>query len=167
MRATLTILLLLTAAGPAVADPFAGPTVATVPIFTRPAPAPEAHRVKFDADWRVAVEVNGALTADFVVDTGSAPVMLSADLFAKLRSAGAIRDADMDGMMTFTMADGVQRQWRVFMIRSLKVAGVVVENVSGAASTAGRPLLGRSFLQRLQSWHVDNISGELVLGKRR
>jgi clan AA aspartic protease (TIGR02281 family) len=115
--------------------------------------------------WNVAVEVDGELTAEFMVDSGAAPVLLSMDMFARLRSLGAIQDTDLRAPQGFTIADGTQHQWQTFMLRSLKVGGVTVENVRAAVrpTPGGQPLLGQAFLERLQSWHVDNTSHELVL----
>jgi clan AA aspartic protease (TIGR02281 family) len=116
----------------------------------------------------VPVEVDGALTAPFMVDSGAAPVLLTADMYARLRALGAIRDEDLRPPQSFTMADGAVHQWPTFMLRSLKVGGVTIENVHAAAkpTSMGSALLGQAFLERLKAWHVDNTSHELVLEPR-
>jgi hypothetical protein len=116
----------------------------------------------------VTVEVDGALTAPFMVDSGASSVLLPLDMFVRLRGLGAIRDTDMLGVQAFVMADGVQHQWQTFMLRSLRVGSVTIENVraTAMATPGGEPLLGQAFLGRLASWHVDNTVHELVLEPR-
>jgi clan AA aspartic protease (TIGR02281 family) len=116
--------------------------------------------------WHVEAEVDGALTAPFMVDSGAAVVVLTADLYARLRAAGAIRDSDLRAPQSFTIADGTVHQWPTFMLRSLTVGGVTIENVHAAAKPGGQPLLGQAFLERLKAWHFDNVAHELVLEPR-
>jgi clan AA aspartic protease (TIGR02281 family) len=139
-------------------------------LVSTPAQAEPSH-IKLSPSagtWHVPVEVDGALTAPFMVDSGAAIVVLTADMYARLRSLGAIRDEDLRPPQSFTMADGAVHQWPTFMLRSLKVGGVTIENVHGAAkpTSMGSALLGQPFLERLKAWHVDNSVHELVLEPR-
>jgi clan AA aspartic protease (TIGR02281 family) len=139
-------------------------------LVATPAQA-DSNRVKLSPSagtWHVPVEVDGALTAQFMVDSGAAPVLLTADMYARLRALGAIADTDLRPPQTFTLADGSQHQWPTFMLRSLKVGGVTIENVHAAAkpTSSGSALLGQAFLERLQAWHFDNGTHELVLEPR-
>jgi clan AA aspartic protease (TIGR02281 family) len=113
----------------------------------------------------VLVEINGTLTADFMIDTGAGDVMVSTDVFSTLKHAGTIKDADIIGERTYTLANGSQHLGQAFMIRSLKVGDVVVKNVRGGviSSQSGPLLLGQSFLQRFKSWSIDNATHELLL----
>jgi hypothetical protein len=89
-------------------------------------------------------------------------------MYARLRALGAITDTDLRPPQSFTMADGAVHQWPTFMLRSLKVGGVTIENVHAAAkpTSMGSALLGQPFLERLKAWYVDNTSHELVLEPR-
>jgi clan AA aspartic protease (TIGR02281 family) len=173
------MLCLLGMTGTALAEP---PLVTTVRVpmpfpwdrvpaaFLKPAaPAAPVSRVTLTSGagtWHVPVEVDG-MPAQFMVDSGAATVVLTADLYARLRSLGAIRDEDLRPAQTFTLADGSQHSWQTFVLRSLKVGSVTIENVHAAAkpTSLGNSLLGQPFLGRLKSWHVDNLSHELVLAQ--
>jgi len=62
------------------------------------------------------------------------------------------------------LADGSISPTVTFIIRSLKVGDVLIENVNGSVSpAAGSLLLGQSFLQRFKSWSMDNNKHVLVL----
>jgi clan AA aspartic protease (TIGR02281 family) len=112
----------------------------------------------------VPIEINGALTLDFVVDSGAADVSVPVDVFSTLIRTGTIRDSDVIGEQTYILADGSRSKAITFTIRSLKVGDKVVENVRGSvASSDGILLLGQSFLERFKSWSVDNVTHELLL----
>jgi clan AA aspartic protease (TIGR02281 family) len=114
--------------------------------------------------FMVPVFINGAITLNFVVDSGAADVSVPADVVGTLIRAGTIEKSDFTGKQTYVLADGSVSPTRTFIIRSLKVGDVLMENVKGSVSpAAGSLLLGQSFLQRFKSWSMDNNKHVLVL----
>jgi clan AA aspartic protease (TIGR02281 family) len=112
----------------------------------------------------VYVEINGALTLEFVVDSGAADVTIPGDVFMTLVRTGTIKDSDIIGEQTYILADGSKTRSITFTIRSLKVENTIIENVKGSvAPRDGMLLLGQSFFERFRSWSVDNARRELVL----
>ena len=112
----------------------------------------------------VPVEINGAITLEFAIDSGAADVGVPADVFSTLVRTGTIKNSDMIGEETYVLADGSKSQSSTFTIRSLKVGNKVIENVRGSvASARGTLLLGQSFLGRFKSWSLDNDKHELFL----
>jgi clan AA aspartic protease (TIGR02281 family) len=112
----------------------------------------------------VPVLINDAITLDFMVDSGASDVSVPADVFSVLVRTGTIRDTDILGEQTYVLADGSTRQTPTFMIKSLKVGSIVVENVRGGVAPArGSLLLGQSFLEHFKSWSIDNTKKELLL----
>jgi clan AA aspartic protease (TIGR02281 family) len=112
----------------------------------------------------VPVQINGAMTLDFVIDSGASDVSVPADVVSTLMRAGAIREPDFIGENTYVLADGSKTKSTTFTIRTLKVGNTVLENVKGSvASSQGSLLLGQSFLKRFKSWSIDNTKQELLL----
>jgi clan AA aspartic protease (TIGR02281 family) len=112
----------------------------------------------------VPVQINGAITLNFVIDSGAADVTLPADVFSTLRRTETVRDTDIIGEQSYILADGSRSQSFTFTIRSLKVGQELVENVRGSvASAQGTLLLGQSFFERFRSWSIDNAKHELLL----
>jgi clan AA aspartic protease (TIGR02281 family) len=112
----------------------------------------------------VPVQINGAITLDFTIDSGASDVSVPADVFSTLTRTGTIKTADIIGEKTYVLADGSKSQSVTFNIRSLKVGNRLVENVRGSvAPVRGSLLLGQSFLERFKSWSIDNTKHELVL----
>ena len=112
----------------------------------------------------VPVFINGAITLNFVVDSGAADVAVPADVVGTLIRAGTIEKSDITGKQKYMLADGSISPTETFIIRSLKVGDVLIENVKGSVSpAAGSLLLGQSFLQRFKSWSMDNNKHVLVL----
>jgi clan AA aspartic protease (TIGR02281 family) len=121
----------------------------------------EAPLKKEGGTFVVPVQINGAITLDFTVDSGAADVSVPADVFSTLARTRTIKDSDIIGEQTYVLADGSKI---TFTIRSLKVGDRVVENVSGSiAPSQGSLLLGQSFLERFKSWSVDNTKHVLLL----
>jgi clan AA aspartic protease (TIGR02281 family) len=122
---------------------------------------------KYGGTFVVPVEINGAITLDFTLDSGATDVSIPADVFSTLRRSGTIRDEDISGDQTYVLADGSKTKSVTFTIRSLRVGNRLVENVRGSvASAQGSLLLGQSFLERFKSWSIDNTKHELVLEPR-
>jgi clan AA aspartic protease (TIGR02281 family) len=112
----------------------------------------------------VPVLINGAITLDFVVDSGASDVSIPADVVSTLIRTGTIGPSDFIGKETYVLADGSKAPSDVFTIRSLKVGNHVVENVRANISPPqGTLLLGQSFLQHFKSWSIDNTRHALVL----
>jgi clan AA aspartic protease (TIGR02281 family) len=112
----------------------------------------------------VPVLINGAITLDFMVDSGASDVSIPADVVITLMRAGTILDTDFIGEQVYVLADGSKVKSHTFRIRSLRVGDRVLENVIGSiASTKGSLLLGQSFLGRFKSWSIDNSRHALVL----
>ena len=84
------------------------------PPFTEPEPVTRATQtVRVEAPLRkeggtfvVPVQINGAITLDFTVDSGAADVSVPADVFSTLVRTGTIRDLDIIGEQTYVLADG-------------------------------------------------------------
>jgi len=119
---------------------------------------------KVGGTFVVPVQINGAITLDFTVDSGAADVSVPADVFSTLTRTGTIRETDIIGEQTYVLADGSEAKSIAFTIRSLKVGDRVVENVRGSvAPSRGSLLLGQSFLERFKSWSIDNTKHVLLL----
>jgi uncharacterized protein len=119
---------------------------------------------KLGGTFVVPVQINGAITLDFTIDSGAADVSVPADVFSTLMRTGTIRDADIIGEQTYVLADGSKENATTFTIRTLKIGNKVVENVRGSvASPNGSLLLGQSFLERFKLWSIDNSNHELLL----
>lgn len=114
--------------------------------------------------FAVPVLINGAITLNFMVDSGASDVSIPADVALTLMRTGTLTQKDFTGKKTYRLADGSTMPSETFVIRSLKVGDRVVENVMGSvAPVTGSLLLGQSFLGKFRSWSIDNTKHALVL----
>jgi clan AA aspartic protease (TIGR02281 family) len=112
----------------------------------------------------VPVTINGKITLNFTIDSGASDVSVPADVVSTLIRTGSITKEDFFGEEQYRLADGSIVPSPVFLIRSLRVGDIVVENVrASVASARGSLLLGQSFLNRFNSWSVDNRERLLFL----
>jgi predicted aspartyl protease len=89
---------------------------------------------KVGGTFVVPVQINGAITLDFTIDSGAADVSVPADVFSTLTRTGTIRDTDIIGQQTYVLADGSEANAMTFTIRTLKIGNKVVENVRGSVA---------------------------------
>jgi peptidoglycan hydrolase-like protein with peptidoglycan-binding domain len=116
----------------------------------------------------VGVRINGAITLDFIVDSGASDVQIPADVAMTLARAGTISSNDFIGDREYRLGDGSTLKSERFILRELKIGGQALQNiVASIGSMKGEPLLGQSFLARFASWSVDNNRHALVLGELR
>ncbi len=112
----------------------------------------------------VPVTLDGIVTVDCIVDSGASDVNIPAGVYRKLLRAGAIQQSDILGTQVYTLADGSDERGHVVRIRSLKVGGITVKDVTASiGGDEGSALLGQSFLERFRSWSLDNGRHALVL----
>jgi clan AA aspartic protease (TIGR02281 family) len=137
--------------------------------LSQPLASPSANLVQVTMKQKggafyVPVSLNGALTLDFLIDSGASDVGIPADVVMTLVRTGTIREADFIGEQTYVLADGTQVKSKTFRLRSVQVGSKVIENVvASIASVNGNLLLGQSFLGRFNSWSIDNKNHALVL----
>ena len=146
------------------------PKVATTTPLLSPAvnkKSPSLVEVPLKEDsgiFVVPVEINGAITLDFAVDSGAGNVTIPADVYYTLVRTGTIKDSDIVGQRTVVLADGSQSKLPTFTIRSLRIGDKIIENVKASVlPLEGQLLLGQSFLTRFKSWSLDNTRRVLVL----
>jgi predicted aspartyl protease len=126
--------------------------------------ASEIPLQKLDGTLVVPVAINGALTLNFIVDSGATDVSVPADVVLTLIRTGTLLTEDFLGTKTYRLADGSTFPSATFRIRSLKVGNREIENVvAGVAKVEGSLLLGQSFLNRFKSWSIDNQRQLLLL----
>ena len=111
----------------------------------------------------VPVTINDKITLNFTIDSGASDVAVH-DVVMTLIRTGSITKADFLGEQQYQLADGSTAPSPTFIIRSLKVGDKVVENVrASVAPVKASLLLGQSFLNRFNSWSVDNRQRLLFL----
>jgi clan AA aspartic protease (TIGR02281 family) len=118
-----------------------------------------------DGTYMVPVQINGAVTLPFTLDTGAAPVAIPEDVFLTLLRTGTVKmRTDFVGTGTAVLADGSKQASKLFVLHEVRVGDHVVKNViASVISVKGDPLLGQSFLSKLPSWTIDNERHALVL----
>jgi clan AA aspartic protease (TIGR02281 family) len=110
------------------------------------------------------VLINGALTLNFIIDSGAADVSIPEDVVMTLMRTGTLRSEDFLGSKSYELADGSTVPSETFRIRTLKVGDREIGNVMGSvANVKGSLLLGQSFLNRFKSWSIDNDRQVLLL----
>jgi predicted aspartyl protease len=111
--------------------------------------------------FTVPASINEYLQLDFMLDSGAGDVSIPADFLSELLRNGVVTNSDLTAPREYRLANGDIIKQQTFRIRSLKVGGILIENVDGSVS--GGFLLGQTFLRRFRSWSIDNQRRVLVL----
>lgn len=116
-----------------------------------------------DGAFVVSVVLNGVMTGKFIVDSGSADVSIPEDMASTLMRSGTMTDADLLGSKTYLLADGSKVPSKIYRLASLRIGGMVMQNVTvRVAAEKSSLLLGQSFLSRLKSWSMDNAHQVMI-----
>lgn len=117
-----------------------------------------------DGAYVVPVLINGVLSENFIIDSGSADVSIPADVAATLVREGSITPADLIGSKIYILADGSRVPSPIYRLASLKIGDLIMQNVTvRVAAEKSHFLLGQSFLSRLKSWSMDNARQALII----
>ena len=112
----------------------------------------------------VPVVLNGVITAKFIVDSGAADVSITEDMVSALMKSGTMTGADLLGSKAYMLADGTMLQGKTYRMASIRIGGMVMENVTVRIAAANSSLLlGQSFLRRLKSWSLDNARQVMII----
>ena len=112
----------------------------------------------------VPVVLNGVITAKFIVDSGAADVSITEDMVSALMKSGTMTGADLLGSKAYMLADGTMLQGKTYRMASIRIGGMVMENVTVRIAAANSSLLvGQSFLRRLKSWSMDNARQVMII----
>ena len=100
----------------------------------------------------VTVKVNDTEKMNFMIDSGATWVMLTPEVFARLKPT-------VTGHRTTQVGDGTTHPVDIFNIPSMQIGDVRITDVGGAIihdTTFPKLILGQSFLSRLKSWSINN-----------
>lgn len=126
--------------------------------------ATEVPLVKTGGVYAVPVQINGAITLNFIVDSGAAEVDIPADVVMTLIRANTIAPSDFLPGRTYVLADGTHVESQRFTIRMVRIGDHVIQNVAATiGDVKGSLLLGQSVLERLGPWSLDSGRGVMVL----
>jgi uncharacterized protein len=125
----------------------------------------EVPLLKSGGVYTVPVKINGALTLDFVVDSGAAEVNIPADVVMTLVRAKTIALSDFLPGARYVLADGTAVESARFTIRTMQIGNRVVENAAASiGQITSQLLLGQTVLEQLGRWSLDTRRGVMVLG---
>jgi clan AA aspartic protease (TIGR02281 family) len=130
----------------------------------RTAVTDEINLKKEGGTYLISVQINGAITLNFIIDSGASDVQIPVDVFLTLVRTDTIHESDLKGEKTYTLADGSKKKTQAFIIRELKVGKHVLQNVRASVGPSTGPLLlGQSFLSEFDTWIIDNRRQSLRL----
>ena len=140
-----------------------------------PTVAAERISVKLSGGvYAVPVEINGALTPDFLLDTGAATVIIPADVALRLVRTGTIGPDDILGSGKYVLADGAIVENTKISLRTLQIGSRLLRNVQaavgGLVSLEGFGAHAEEIVERhVQAigFRVDQPDGEVPLGVGR
>lgn len=115
--------------------------------------------------YTLPLKINGAITLEFMVDTGTPEVVVPDDIASTLIQSGAIKDSDFLAGTPYKMADGSVLKSAEFNMREVEIAGMKINNVRCSVDSQVPELVaGESLLNRFDSWELDNARHVLLLG---
>ena len=114
--------------------------------------------------YKVPVQLNDAVIAHLIIDSGAADMMLSPQVAKILVSSGTLTDADFLPGQLYRLADGSRKKHMRARLRSVTLGNRTFRDVTFSISeTDDSPmLLGQSLLERLGKYTIDYHNGLLL-----
>lgn len=114
--------------------------------------------------FKIPVQLNNSVSGKFIFDTGASTLLVSQDVFLKLKASGTISENDFIRTAEYVDANGDVSNFRQYMLRTVKVGERTVSNVICAVSKENGEdmLLGQSFLKRLGTFELDYYNNYLI-----
>jgi predicted aspartyl protease len=109
--------------------------------------------------------LSGRRTVNFVLDTGADLVCLPDAMVDDMIRRGELQQSKI-GFVRLRNADGHTQITRRFVLWEIDLDGYIIVDVP-ATDGGAVPLLGQSFLNKFQSYQIDNARQVLVLTWRR
>lgn len=142
--------------------------IVAVVLACSPANGSEIPLKREGGVYTLPVRINKVIILDFILDSGASEVCIPADVIMTLLRAHTIEEADFLPGKSFSLADGSVMRSQRLTIRELELGDTKVVNVPAmVAPVRGSLLLGQSFLQKLDSWTIDNQRHALIVGAPR
>jgi clan AA aspartic protease (TIGR02281 family) len=108
----------------------------------------------------------GNLTKNFILDSGASDVLISQEIEKKLIDNKKITKSNYLSPSLYKIADGSIIECRRLLLPEIKIGNYIVKNVIASIISNGNTLLlGKSFLDKFQSWTIDNNKQILKLEK--
>lgn len=128
------------------------------------APAAEIPLGTSGGIFTVPVQVNRAVSAEFLVDPGAGVVVIPLSMLRLLARNGTVTQSEIIGVGTAELADSSLHPTATVRLRELRIGNTVVRDVIAAVSPAlSQPLLGQSFFRRFAYVTFDNRRQVLIL----
>jgi len=114
--------------------------------------------------YTVPVQINRSVTAQFLVDPGSAVVVIPRSILKALVLNGTLTQNDVVGSGIAELADSSLYEAVHIRLREMRLGDIVLRDVVAAVSPGlSQPLLGQTFLGRFASVTFDNQRHRLIL----
>ena len=135
-------------------------------LWTTPLRAAEILLSRSGGIYTVPVQVNGSVTAQFLVDPGAGVVVIPVSMLRNLIANRTIAETDVLGYGTAELADSSMYVTARVRLQELRIGTIVARDVTAAVSPGlTQPLLGQSFLQRFATVTFDNRRHVLILSE--
>ncbi len=114
--------------------------------------------------YSINLEINNSIKLDFIFDSGASIVLIPEDVFRVLLRMKTIEKKHMLGTKKFSIADGSIMEKPVFMLESLKIGNIEVNNVEASVGELNSDLLlGQSFQKKFKVLKIDNNNNKLII----
>ncbi len=114
--------------------------------------------------YELPVRLNGVITLDFILDTGSAEINLPADVVATLVRTGTLNQEDFLPSKVYILADGTKKENSRVLIRTIQIGNRTLRNVPASISDVeGQLLLGQNLLDKVGAYTIDSRTHTIVL----
>jgi clan AA aspartic protease (TIGR02281 family) len=112
--------------------------------------------------YSIVIKIGGK-PVEYIIDSGASDLVISSSFEKHLISIGTLRDSDYLEPQSYKLADGSLKTYRRVVIPTIGIGTSTVKNVTAIINPQTDPplLLGKSFLDKMVYWKINNQTGFL------
>jgi len=100
----------------------------------------------------------------YILDSGASDMTIDNETYLNLLENGIINSENKLPDAEYILADGSKYLSKRIIIPSINLDGIVIKNITASIVNNNSPLLlGKSVLNKLKSWKIDNESNKLIV----
>ena len=114
--------------------------------------------------YKVPVQLNDAVIASMIIDSGAADMMLTPEVARILLRSGSLTEDDFLPGQVYRLADGSKKKHMRARLRSVTLGNRIFRDVTFSISETDESpmLLGQSLLEMLGKYTIDYHNGVLL-----
>jgi len=118
--------------------------------------------------WKIPAILNGSVKTFLLFDTGASDVALPSDIVMTLFRSETLKETDIIGKETYTLANGSIIECKYFFLKELTLGDITLKNVKTVIleNIMADPILGQNVISKIGTYKINTAEGIIEIQKK-